>query len=276
MKWHKLVLYDMRHGLLRNRYFFIPFIVLLPCFSCWYMLKGNGFVASVSELLLFCFKGARAIENDAAILDFQLPIYWLLIIGGCLLMNLDYLPSDLTSAGQQVIIRCDNRTKWFLSKCIWNISSSLIYFTSVLLSIFLFAIITDGQIFGRNDPVVLTLIWDDMQGVPYSIEDIELLLIAIVLPFSTICALNMLEMTLCLLTKPVISFTGCMVLLVIALFVDSPFILGNGAMTIRCVNIIKSEIALENMFAATILTVLFCILIGSMCIRKMDIIGMEE
>lgn len=276
MKWHKLVLYDMRHGLLSNRYLLIPLIVLLPCFSCWYMLKGNGFVASASELLLYCFKGASAIENDVAILDFQLPIYWLLIIGGCLLMNLDYLPSDLTSAGQQVIIRCGNRTKWFLSKCIWNISSSLIYFTFVLLSIFLFAIITDGQIFGRNDPVVLTLIWDDMQGVPYSIEDIELLLIAIVLPFSTICALNMLEMTLSLLTKPVISFTGCMVLLVIALFVDSPFILGNGAMTIRCVNIIKSEIALENMFAATILTVLFCILIGSMCIRKMDIIGMEE
>lgn len=56
---------------------------------------------------------------------------------------------------------------------------------------------------------------------------------AVLLPMLTVAALNMLQMALTLIIKPIFSFLICVCTLVLALLTASSFVLGNGAMTAR-------------------------------------------
>lgn len=70
----------------------------------------------------------------------------------------------------------------------------------------------------------------------YSIEALtvaQALTAAVVLPLLTLMALNMLQMVLCLMMKPVFGFLICICLLLVSLFINSPYALGNGAMMVR-------------------------------------------
>ncbi len=276
MNWHKLIWHDLRCGLLRIRYLFLPFITALPCFLCWHKLRGVGFVGSTVDLLMYCFKGYKFVKFNSGVLEFQLPIFWLLLVGGCLFLNLDYLLKDLTNAGQQVIIRSKKRVTWYLSKCMWNICSCGLYFIIVVLTAFIFSVSTGGEITLHSNPTALMLIFEEVCFEPISLFVEDGLIISFFLPFLTVAALSMLEMTLCLIVKPASSFVGCMILLVVALFCPSPFILGNGAMTIRNSEIIAHGISSGSAVQIALITIIVCVISGSLCFKQVDIIGLEE
>lgn len=276
MNWHKLVMHDLRCGLLRPRYLFVPFLAALPCFLCVNYLQGAGLTASVVDIFMYCFQGVKPIGWSGNDLEFRLPIFWLLLVGGCLFLNLDYLLKDLTNAGQQVIIRSNNRAAWYLSKCVWNVCSCAVYFFMILLTACLFAFLWGADITLYSDPTALLVIFLEVCLEPIFLSLGEGVLISFFLPLVTVTALSMLEMTLCLAVKPTTSFVGCMILLVVAMFNPSPWVLGNGAMTIRNWKIMEGGI--PSLAAALIaaLTVTVCAICGTIRFRHVDIVGLEE
>lgn len=228
MNWLKLVSYDFRNGLLRWRYLFIPAIFFLPCLHGWIQMSNANCVGSWMDYILCCFQGIFPLTSME---DFSFPVEWFLVMGGCLFLNLDYPLNDLTDAGQQVIIRSVKKSGWFLSKCLWNLLSCVVYVLLGSLMALVFAVATGGDVRLTNTPEVCEVA---LQLYGAKALDIgQALVAAVVLPLLTLMALNMLQMVLCLIVKPVFSFLICVCLLIISLFFNSPYVLGNGAIVSR-------------------------------------------
>ena len=116
--------------------------------------------------------------------------------------------------------------------------------------------------------------WVAFKPVQLSLQ--EGLILGLLLPYLTVAALGILEMTLCLIVKPVLSFLICMALLVLAVYVDSPFVLGNGAMTVRS-SIIAADGQNPLLVALVAVgTILVCIIAGVVAFKNSDVLGSRE
>ena len=134
----KLIRYDLRHGILRWHYCIVPLCFLIGCTEVYIMTKGYGIAGTWLDYLLNCFAGSRPVEIMLGSLSSMTPPFgWLMTISGCLFLNLDYMIGDLTTAGQQMILRSRQRTGWFLSKCAWNIVSCMTYVLCLFLITFI-------------------------------------------------------------------------------------------------------------------------------------------
>lgn len=271
MNWLKLLRYDIRSGLLRWRYLCVPVLFCVPCFYNWIQIQNAGCVGTWMDQLIGCFKGILPVASMA---DFEFPILWFLIMAGCLFLNLDYPLNDLTDAGQQVIVRCVNKKGWFLSKCVWNLLSTTLYILLGSLTALVFALF-NGSSFGlTTTPEVLLKALNIFCITPLTVG--QTLMVAVVLPYLTLAALNMLQMALSLVMKPILSFLVCVCTLVISLFFSSPYIIGNGAMVVR------SGIVMEGLLNP-LPTALCCvgvialsIVIGIIRFDRMDHLRYEE
>lgn len=191
-------------------------------------------------------------------------------------MNLDYLLNDLTNAGQQVIIRCYARRDWFLSKCVWNLLACLEYTAVGVVTVLLFSLLSGGSALLENTPDITLSIYGDVIYEPVVLSAANVMVLTFILPFLSLAALNMLEMTLCLFVRPVISFITCMLLLLLPLFFNSPLVAGVGAMAMRSSLIAEEGIHPESVGIVAVITVGICIVAGCSRFSRVDILGLEE
>lgn len=268
MNWFKLAAHDLRAGIFRVRYLAVPVIFCMPCFSC--MMRQYDRSGGWLDFLAFCFKGTYPLFSGLS--DFEFPILWFLVMGGCLFLNLDYPLNDLTEAGQQVLVRSVSKKGWFLSKCLWNLLSCGVYLLLGAMTAFVFAVLSGGGMGLSAGPAF----YEQVMGmyVP-NLTELQVTIGAILLPYLTIAAFNMLQMVLCLFVKPIFSFLICICMLVVSLFLYTPFALGNGAMVVRCVGVAEGVLDLGQ-------TALFCgaviictVIIGLVRFDRMDFLRYE-
>lgn len=145
MSWRKLFAHDLRCGLLRWRYALVLPLFALPCVMGRGELGNYGGGANWMDMMLYCFRGTSTIE---------LPALWLLVIAGCLLLNLDYMLNDLTLSGQQIIVRCGSRRGWYISKCLWNLCACVFYFALACLTVLVFTWAAGGTAALENTPAL--------------------------------------------------------------------------------------------------------------------------
>lgn len=276
MSWFKLFVHDLRCGLLRWRYICVLPLLILPCIMGRAEMSNYGCGGTWMDFMLYCFKGSKSIALSDSGLELELPTLWLLAVGGCLFLNLDYLLNDLTLSGQQIIVRSGTRRGWYLSKCLWNLCACVLYFALACLAVLLFTWVSGGTLALENTPALAPGIFRDVVTEPLSLTTEQGLMIGVLSPLVTIAALSMLEMTLCLLVKPVISFLICMLLLVLTMFWSSPFSLGIGAMAIRSGYVTESGIDAGQSCLFALAVIVLCILIGCWRFKRTDILGLEE
>lgn len=269
MNWFKVFAHDLRGGILRRRYLLVPMLFCMPCFEC--LMRLNGEVSgSWMDYLMFCFKGSFPTTDSGS---FEFPILWFLIMGGCMFLNLDYPLNDLTEAGQQVIVRSGNRRGWFLSKCAWNLLSCGVYFLLGTLTCLVFALLSGGSSSLINTPAVTERTLQLFVTAPLTIG--QALLVAVVLPYLTIAALNLLQMALCLVMKPIFSFLICICILISSAFFSSPYGLGNGAMVVRSGILAEGFLAPTPTLLVCLGAILVSIIIGIIRFERMDFLRYE-
>lgn len=275
MTFYKILRHDLRCGLLRWKFLLIPLIVLIPLIEYLWLAAIYDVNGTTMDMLIYIFKGANPVSIiPGANEKIELPVLWLFVVGSCLLINMDYILNDLATNGQQIIIRCKNRLKWYLSKCIWNIMSSILYFGIILVSIVVVGSISGNYISLSITPATLAILFD-IWGLE-AVTSWQAVMVGIVLPCATVTALNLLEMTLCLFVKPILSFLSCICILVVAIYVDNGFLLGNGAMTIRNVVISTGESAPGMVLISIIITIIGCVILGFLRFSRMDILPRED
>lgn len=276
MSWFKLLTYDMRHGLLRPRYCIIPPLIVIPCLQLFRKLQFAKIRGSCMDYLLYIFQGMEPVQKNNPADQIHLPILWMVIILCPLLLNLDYMLWDLTNAGQQVIIRTQCRKGWFLSKCIWNLTSTALYFLLVVATVWCFVFFSGGDLSFNNTPVFFPQLFLRANPPITSVPLLHGIAIGLLAPFFTISALNLLNMTLCLIIKPILSFFLNTMLLVLAVYCNSAFVLGNGAMTIRSNAVVPGGHRPEISICISILAAIVFIAVGSQYFWHADILNSEE
>lgn len=276
MNWFNLLRHDLRCGILRWRYVTAALLALLPCLGFLSSATIIGVNPSWMDYLLWTFKGTIPVQTSGPLDSVTLPFSWLLLLGACLYINLDYLLMDLTNNGQQVMIRSQSRQEWFLSKCVWNLVATAVYFLLIGLVELVFVVVTGGQVLPENTKECFLGIFGLVAFEPVQLPLWQGLILGLLLPYLTVAALSMLQMTLCLVVKPVVSFLVCMVLLMLAVYVNSPFVLGNGAMTIRS-SIVASDGQEPITAVLTAMGIIaVCMIVGTVVFKHSDVLGSKE
>ena len=276
MSWFRLLQHDLCYGVFRWRYVTAALLALFPCLEFLSSANVIGVSPSWMDYLLLTFKGMIPVQASGPLDSVTLPFSWLLVVGACLYVNLDYLLLDLTNNGQQVIIRSRSRHGWFLSKCVWNLAATAVYFLFIGLVELVFVVATGGQISPESTKECYLGIFGLAAFEPVQLSLRQGLILGLLLPYLTVAALSMLQMTLCLVVKPVASFLVCMALLVLAVYVDSPFALGNGAMTIRS-SIVASDGQNPIAVALTAIGIIVaCMIAGTVVFKHSDVLGSKE
>ena len=276
MNWFKLLKHDLRQGLFRWRYLLIPLLFLTPCVVCRSMLVSIERSGTWMDYMMYCFLGAKPIGYNGGEINLSLPTFWLLSMGGCLFLNLDYMLRDLTNAGQQVIIRSGTRRGWYLAKCVWNLTSCIQYFLLVGGSVMAFTLIFGGQASLSNTPELAPALFRDVLFDPVIFPEAQAFLAAVLLPLVTLMSLSILQMTLCLLVKPVISFLISIALLVTAVYCNYSLVPGTGAMVIRSGFFIQGGISPETASVTALCVIILSTAAGCLLFQHSDILKLEE
>lgn len=275
MTFSKVLYHDIRCGLCRRRYILVSLLFLPPLIDYCSITRAAPLPGTWMDMMCFLFKGIMPISSWATTNErIQLPIVWIYTFGCSLIMSLDYILYDLTQNGQQVIIRCGSRRKWFLSKCIWNILSSVCFFLSLTVTVTFISLITSSNLSFSLTPNI----WQTCFKIELAdmFPACHLMLAGVMLPLLTMIALNLLEMTLCLFVKPPLCFLGCVGILIFAAWADHDFILGCGGMVIRNASMCNNVIALLRRAIIAVIYSGVWILLGIFRFKCMNILPREE
>lgn len=272
MSWFKMLRYDLRHGLLRWRYLCVPALFCVACYDGWIRISNAELVGSWMDYLMACFKGILPLSGGME--GFEFPILWFLIMGGHLILDLDYPLNDLTEAGRQVIIRCGSKKGWFLSKCVWSLLSSGLYLLLGAGTALLFALATGGAGCLVNTPAVtgraLMIVGQT------DLTAAQAVMAAVVLPYLTIAAFGLLQMALGLLMKPIFAFLTCVCILVVSMFFSTPLIPGNGAMVARSSILTEGAVPAGTAALVCLAVILGSVIAGVIRFQYMDHLRNEE
>lgn len=276
MSWYKLLHYDLRAGLFRKRNFFPVVLFLTLCFTYWATIHGYYERLTWVDYLIYCFKGTMPLIMVRSYAEFYLPVLWILVNGSILFLCLEYPLKDLTMEGQQIIVRSNTRIGWYLSKCCWILASSLLYFCCAILAAVIVCLLNGGTLEIKNTPEITKLYVNSLKPVEFSTLDV--ILAVILAPLTSLTALNMLQMTLCILTKPIYAFLINIILLMISAYYPSEFLLGNGTMIVRSDLVCNGETSISTVgvILFSIVVALVSVGIGVIKFRKFDILGVDE
>lgn len=275
MNWLKLLRHDLRCGLIRWRYLLIFPLSALPCIPCYTDAQLANVPGTWMDYMLYCFKGSVPMTASPE-MSLALPIFWVLAMAGSLLLNLDYFLSDLTQAGQQIMIRSKTRRGWYLSKCAWNLCSCILYMMLLCTSVLLFTLLSGGTVSLQSTPSVMEIYLSELTVEPTLLSGLPGFIAVVLMPLVTLMALNMLQMAMCLLVRPIIGFLISMALLVLSVYCNVPFVLGNGAMAIRSALLVPGGISPGFATLTSIAILLASAILGAWKFQNTDILGLEE
>ena len=267
MTLYNVLSHDFRNGLMRKKYFIATVIALVNFFDFIYSDYRLGLNGSFLDVILHLFNGcAPIISGERG----RLPLLWLLALSLSLILGMDYPLKDLTENGMQILIRCNNRKLWFFSKCIWNIFHCLTYFIILVGTSFVLSVLFNVDISFTASENWLPFLFPNESSIHFTVT--QGILVGILMPWLTIAAVNLLQMNLCLLFRPIVGFVICLSILVLSVFSTSPILLGNGAMTVRLVNTdVRTLIFLSDIFTAFGST-----LLGFVYFSRMDILAGDD
>lgn len=270
--------FDLTHGLFK-RGMWVRYIIWFSFFVLA-SLEFTGALTSLElsrytygDYLLSIFGGMREYTPTPGE-PFRIPYLWLINHIGILYFTLHYMHDDLDGFGRQMILRSGSRTAWWLSKCIWNTAVVVLLYFIAWGTVFLFAsanraiwsfeispfmaemmVFGSKQIAGAGRPVTLEITF---------------------LPLLVTLAISQVQMLLCLVVRPAISYVISIVLFVSSAYYLSPFFLGNYAMALRSEKIVSNGVSGTLGVGLCLILILVSIVLGITLFQKYNILDKED
>lgn len=175
-----------------------------------------------------------------------------------------------------MIIRAGTRSGWYLAKCVWNAASCVVYFVIAVLTALIYTLAAGGRAVLENTPEITQAVFFEVLNDSVSLSAKQVFLCAVFLPLMTVTAISEVQMLLCLFVKPAVSFLMCMILLIAAVYWENPFILGNGAMVMRCDILVEGGVSARDCALFAVIVIVICTIFGMSAFRRKDILSLEE
>lgn len=234
MKYIKLVKFDFKYGIMKRWYTYLIYtvFVLFACIDFFFRLKSFDITNFSLGDCLFFFYSAISEYIPKPDEPIQIPYLWLLLNLLVCYFNVHYMSDDLSGLGQYVICRSGKRRNWWLSKCLWNFTSVLIYFVLSNIIVLLFAIFNNAELsFNISENMNLICCVGDGQYpiAQWNIGFLQLYL----MPILVCSAISMLQMFISLFVRPLVSYIVTIVIYFSSMYKLSDLLLGNYAMILR-------------------------------------------
>ena len=163
---------------------------------------------------------------------------------------------------------------WWFSKCVWNVSSVIVFFLLGWLVMLAGTLLMGG-------PMSMELS-SGMQAVLklnsnfYMSWVNSLALETILLPPLVMVALSLLQMTLSLFIKPFYSFIVTTSILLVSSYYLSPFLIGNYAMPLRSDRLLEDGVNLTVGIWFAVAVIVISIVVGEIVFQRRDILKGEQ
>lgn len=278
MKLCSHIKFDLTNGLFK-RGMWMRYIIWFSFFALT-SLEFTGSLASLEQsrytygdYLLSIFGGMQEYIPTPGE-PFQIPYLWLINHIGILYFTLHYMHDDLEGFGQQMILLSGSRTAWWLSKCIWNTAVVVLLYFIAWGTIFLFASANHAVWSFEISPFMAEI----MVIGPYQIPgaDWPIVLEITLLPLLVTLAVSQVQMLLCLVVRPTISYVVSIVLLISSAYCLTPFLLGNYAMALRCDKIISNGVSGTMGIGVCLILILVSMVLGIVLFQKYNILNKED
>lgn len=229
MTFCKLIYRDFRVGLFRWPYLITFFIAGIPLLEYVQTLRAYELSGSLGDCLIYLFRGVNVLALPAGNKQkLDIPVFWILLIIVCLFLHIGYFLGDMTASGQQILLRSQSRKNWLLSKCIWSIAGGILYYLLILLSAVIFCLITNQYLKVSMTESVSEIVLN-MNTAPPT----QVLFTVVLKPILAFVAMNLLQMMLQVLSRPIAGFLICLILILSSLYCPVMCFPTSGAIALR-------------------------------------------
>jgi len=281
MRFFKLLRFDLFYGVIKAYHKYILLLFLFIPISIEFEFKRTGFTDMINDgeasktlgdVALYVFGGMKEYipspDNP-----FLFPVFWLLFYLIIFYTTLYYPFKDLNGFGKQIIVHGGSRKSWWLSKCLWNAVTVSAFFVLIWIAILFYARITDAGMTFQISPYMREIF--ELNEIVNSPEKWDVTTLLIVGPWLTAIALNLVQMVLSLLIKPIFSLIVSVIILIASAYYYSPLMLGNYAMCVRSSQIMTNGMPLKSGIVYCVVVILVSIMIGMLIFRNYDILNRE-
>ena len=275
---YKLALYDIRAGF-RNNGIKLAVFTGLCIFICMMgvrtisgVIGRNDVNATVMDYICYMTGGPKHIPEG--MLDvYVIPVLWLVLQVMIAYVTGYYAVTDLHTYGQQILIRSDSRYKWWFCKCIWNMVTVLVMYAIIYISSIVAAFCSGAEFKNRLTPeIVMSVCNIDMVGG----NNQEIAFILLVMPVLTSLSLSMAQMTIALVTSPVIGFIVSQSIVFASTIYEYKFLIPNYGMLSHNKITCMSEIEYRDGIVICIAVFVISMAGGMMYFRRCNILPKNQ
>lgn len=270
---------DFFYGILSKWYKFLPLAVfsLVFCISMYTTAKflSEFYDASINlstiDYILNLFKG-KEVYVPSPDNPFIIPVMWLIPNLYISFIIANYPTNDLSGVGKNILLQSKSRTKWYLNKCLWGVTSVLICYIMIYIAPICFSIVNGNFSFKvTNNDMVAGLLEADYSKA----NETLLILHVIILPVLTSIAISLFQILLEFLLKPIYSYTVIAVVLIASVYFYTPILIGNLPIMLRSDFVIDNGINLWIGIAINVFVIAMSVIIGCIYFNKRDILEKE-
>lgn len=274
MKGWEVLKHDIECGILRRkRNWLIPLIAApFLCAECYISVviaarTMNDFFSTLGDYYLSILGGVPfyVIKNDDTSI---FPVTWLIMNAMSAFVCLDYPLQDLYGFGQQVLVRSESRTTWWVTKCIWVVIQTTVYYALLYVGISMVGLAL-GATWSLN--LSQRFIERQIYEVPISIirEDV---LLSFCFPVLIGIAINMLQLLVTFLTDKRVGWLFSVIYYTVSVYCVSPVLMGNYSMITRMVCEASNELIPVFGIVLSVMAVVFVAGGGNLIFKKKDVL----
>lgn len=229
------IVHDLKNGILSEwkKYVFLVVFVVLWCMRIRLgkrsieLLYSAQIGLSAGDYLLLIFRGMPVIHLS---LDniFIPDINWIILYLYLAFIVSYYPTKDLHGFGQFMLIRSKKRKYWWMSKCLWNVASVVLYHISIFITVMLFSIFA-GDFSWDIQPNVLLYFGLDITNL----NIFSTIGLFFVIPLVTSISVSLLQMAVSVIINPVMGVILVMVMYISSIYYCAFWLLGNYLMPVR-------------------------------------------
>ena len=268
--------YDLKNGIIqRSVWLLLPiviFLIALYRISSYAAFYDYGM--NLGKCLLIALAGNVSIESAGK--HFSVPMLWLVSQLGSVLFTLEYPLRDLNLFGRQIIVRCEKRYQWWLSKCVWCLLSVWIYWLIGIIMMVVFCLI-------RWFPLSLTIDSETAASVLTEFDtDFTFMAsgkafwLLILVPMTMSALLCMLQMLISLLKNEITALCVSVIFIIWSMCSLNPIAFLNYAMMQRLSLFYHDGMNVFGGFAAALIMIVCCVLAGIDAFNRMDILEVKK
>ena len=264
---------DIKRGIKKNwlKYLFLLFFIIIVSYMMCSLSQRKlasgqiGSKPSFMDIIIYIFSGTDKFNPEKDTI-FVIPPIWFGVQMFIAFIVSNYMTKDMED-NKILVIKSVSRSKWWFSKCLWNIVSVLLSYAVMYMGVFITVLMVGRNGIQPDSQIcsVISKIQLETMGVN------EIVFISVILPIVVSMGISMMQMLICLLTGPVISIAVIVAVNVSSVYYLNPVLLGNYTMLQRNSIFMQGGVNTYLGIIISIVLIMCCIFWGNAIFNKMDI-----